>query len=195
MRSTRSSPGCSSSCDGSIAVPAASCRISSRRVVGRLAPGADVVRAGAPAVGRGDERAGDVGHVDVVARRLSFTTQSRPFAVEQEAAEDRHHAGLAVWVLPRAVDVAEAQHDVRQSVEAAPTSRRTPPPRAWTRRTARAAAARSSPASGAAPRRRRARRPSTRRPRAHPAGARPRRRSASRRRSTCSRAPDLRPRR
>jgi hypothetical protein len=46
--------------------------------------------------------------------------QRRPLSVEQKAAEDGHHSGLAVWVLPRAVDVAEAQDDVRHPVETAP---------------------------------------------------------------------------
>ena len=42
----------------------------------------------------------------------------RPSAVEQLAAEDRDHPGLAERVLARAVDVAVAQRDGRQPVQA-----------------------------------------------------------------------------
>ncbi len=66
----------------------------------------------------GQEGAHDVAHVDVVARLEAVAEDLGALAVEQAAAEDGHHAGLAVRVLARAVDVAQAQHRGLVAVEA-----------------------------------------------------------------------------
>ena len=81
-----------------------------------LAPGADVEDA-AVLPGRGQRRARHVAGVDVVARLAAVAEDARRPALGQRAEEDRDHAGLAVRVLPRPVDVAVAQRDVPRPVE------------------------------------------------------------------------------
>src|SRR4029450_9306393 len=55
--------------------------------------------------------------VSVAAGRPAVAHRGRPFAAAQPAAEDRDHAGLAEWVLPGAVDVAQAQGHPGEAVE------------------------------------------------------------------------------
>ena len=74
----------------------------------------------------------EVADVDVVARLRAVAEHLRPAAGEVLAAEDRDHAGLAVRVLARAVDVAEAQRHRRQAVQALVEARGTARRRAST---------------------------------------------------------------
>ena len=62
--------------------------------------------------------ADEIADVDVVARLLAVAEDLRRLALAQLAAEDRDDARLAVRVLARAVDVAEAQRHRRKPVEA-----------------------------------------------------------------------------
>jgi hypothetical protein len=78
---------------------------------------ADVDRARGTGSRRAQVRVDDVVDVDVVACLLAVSEDRGPAAVQHLAAEDRDHAGLAERVLPRAVDVAVAERDGRESVE------------------------------------------------------------------------------
>ena len=83
-----------------------------------LDPGADVDRPGRAGVGGGQVGGHDVADVDVVAGLEAVSEHGRVLALEQQPAEDRHHAGLAERVLPRPVDVAVAQRHRREPVHA-----------------------------------------------------------------------------
>src|SRR5262249_6058114 len=82
----------------------------------RLASLADVHRPGAVALQREHAHAGDVADVAVVAGLLAAAVRRHGLAPQHAAAEDRHHAGLAVRVLARTVDVGIAEGDERQAV-------------------------------------------------------------------------------
>jgi hypothetical protein len=79
---------------------------------------ADVVRAGGVRVDRAQVGVDDVAHVHVVARLLAVAEDLGSPALQQRAAEDRDHPGLAERVLAGAVDVAVAQRDRRQPMQA-----------------------------------------------------------------------------
>ena len=79
--------------------------------------GADVEHAADVAVERRERRPRDVADVDVVAALRAVAEDPARLALEQPAEEDRDDAGLAVGILARPVDVAEAQRDVRRPVE------------------------------------------------------------------------------
>ena len=83
---------------------------------GDLATRADVEHAALLAE-RGHGRTCHVSDVDVVPRLRAFSEDPRLLAVGEGAEEDRDDSGLAVRVLPRAVDVSVAQADVRRPVE------------------------------------------------------------------------------
>ena len=86
---------------------------------GRLAPGADVAGP-RPRESGGREVGGhDVADVDVVAGLQAVAERQRRAALDELAAEDRHHPALAVRVLARAVDVRVAQGGHREPVQAA----------------------------------------------------------------------------
>ena len=111
-------------------------------------PGADVH--GAVDVGLGGQQVclHDVADVHVVARLQPVAEHRRPAAVEHLAAEDRDHAGLPERVLARPVDVAVAQRDRRQAVQAVKQLRSTARRRTWTARRAPRAPRGDPPARG-----------------------------------------------
>ena len=69
-------------------------------------------------VGRQGEHVGpgDVGAEDIVADIAAVAIDAIGFARQQLLAEDRHHARLAVWVLPGTVDIGIAEGDRRHLV-------------------------------------------------------------------------------
>ena len=77
----------------------------------------DVDRAAVAGFGGQEIGAHDVGDVDPVAGLLSVAKHCRGATADEMTAEDRHHPGLAVDVLPRPVDVAVAQRDRREPVQ------------------------------------------------------------------------------
>src|SRR5262249_1171617 len=81
-----------------------------------LAPGADVHRPGGVALERPQAHAGHVADVDVVAGLLAVAVHGHGLAAQHPAAEDRHHAGLAMRVLPWTVDVGIAEGDEGHAV-------------------------------------------------------------------------------
>src|SRR5438552_1127862 len=84
-----------------------------------LATGADVDRPADGATrGGGEGRVDDVADEHVVAPLAAVAVERRAPAVHEPAAEDRDHAGLAERVLTRAVDVAVAERDGAEAVEA-----------------------------------------------------------------------------
>ena len=83
-----------------------------------LLPVTDVDRTPDVAVGGQQVGAHDVGDVDPVAGLTAVPEHRRRRAGHRQAAEDRHHARLAVDVLAGTVDVAVAQRDGRQAVQA-----------------------------------------------------------------------------
>ena len=115
-----SSPGRSGFSSGWTSVPASRCRISSSSstLVSRAVPTLNVPESSGR--GRGDEGTRDVADVNVVARRLAEAVHDDLLAAGQAVREDRDDAGLAVRLLSRPVDVAEAQHDVREPVQPPP---------------------------------------------------------------------------
>jgi hypothetical protein len=80
--------------------------------------GARVQHAAGLAVAGGDERAHEIADVEVVAGLRAVPVDRRRPAVAEAPAEDRDDAGLAAGILPRPVDVAEAQGHRRQPVQA-----------------------------------------------------------------------------
>ena len=60
--------------------------------------------------------AGDIGAEDIVADVATVAIDAGRFARQQLLAEDRHHARLAVWVLPGTIDVGIAEGDRRHLV-------------------------------------------------------------------------------
>src|SRR5581483_5753601 len=65
-------------------------------------------------------RGGDVGDVHVVTRLRALAVDRRRAVAVQEPHEDRDDARLSVRLLARAVDVAEAQGDVRRAIQTVP---------------------------------------------------------------------------
>ena len=115
----RTSPGRSGACSGS--KPSCACgaqRLDQVEHAG-LPAGADVERAARLRLRGLQVGLHDVADVHVVARLEAVAEHRRAPALEQLAAEDRDHAGLAERVLARAVDVAVAQRDGRDAVQAA----------------------------------------------------------------------------
>ena len=167
--------------------PAAPGRCSGRRRAGRRLAGREQVdHAGLDLVpmlkrlaARGTPSAArlaahHVGHVHVVAGLRAVAEDQRRLAREQLAEEDRDHAGLAVRILARPVDVAVAERDVARPVE--PVGQRQVLLGAELARCRRAPSARaaSSRPRGSCRPRRRARRRSTRTRPGRRAAARPR---------------------
>ena len=125
---------------------------------------------------RREQRGNDVADVDEVAAVLSVAVDHRLLAARQPLEEDRDDAAFEPGVLPRAVDVREAECDVRRAVDAVPARRGTPRRTSSRCRTATAAgtAPPRSPASALAVARRRPRRrrsPARSRRREHVHGA------------------------
>src|SRR4051794_12795262 len=77
----------------------------------------DVDRPVGVGLGGAEVRVHHVGHVHVVARLLAVAEDRAGLALEQLAAEDRDHAGLAERVLSRAVDVPVTKRHRREAVQ------------------------------------------------------------------------------
>ena len=85
----------------------------------RVLAGADVVRAAGLPDGR-EQRVDDVVDVDEVAALGAVAEDHRLLAAREPLEEDRDDAALEPRVLPRPVDVREAQRHVRGAVDAVP---------------------------------------------------------------------------
>ena len=85
----------------------------------RVEAGADVVRAAA-VTDRCEQRGDDVADVDEVAAVHAVAVDDRLVAARHALEEDRDDAALEAGVLARAVDVREAERDVRAAVDAIP---------------------------------------------------------------------------
>ena len=88
---------------------------------GRLLPVADVERA-AVVTGCGEQGADHIADVDEVAYLQPVAEDQRLLAARHPLEEDRDDAPLERGVLPRSVDVREAQDDMVAAVDAVPAA-------------------------------------------------------------------------
>src|SRR5688572_12471514 len=69
--------------------------------------------------GRDEDRASDISDVDIITGLFSVTEDRQRVSLENSAAENSDHSRFAVRILPRTVNVAEAQRDGFRAVDAA----------------------------------------------------------------------------
>ena len=81
-------------------------------------PPAHVVGAVRVALGSNERRLRHVADVDVITGLTAVAVHNRPLAAEKPSAEDRDHPPCPARILPRSVDVREAQIDRREAMHA-----------------------------------------------------------------------------